>query len=90
MQLLTRLHPYMRRRVTSAQRAMDEKIWRNEVERWNAEVKPASIKAHLRLQAIDPRELDVPKLLHHLETCYAHCEVARVTCISLCLQGNIF
>lgn len=61
-------------RFENAARAFESKLWREDVRRWDAEAKPASIRAHLALQRVDPRSLDTDALLGHLEACRAHLE----------------
>jgi pyruvate,water dikinase len=59
-------------RFENAARAFETKLWREDLRRWDEELKPASIRAHLALQSIDPRHLDDEALLVHLADCYAH------------------
>jgi len=56
--LLTRLHPGMRRRMKTASRVFEARPWRDDLRRWADEVRPASTRAHLALQARDPRGVD--------------------------------
>ncbi len=67
--LLTWLHPEVRRRLATVATVFERKPWREELERWDREVKPASVRAHLALQAIDPARLSADELLAHLERC---------------------
>jgi pyruvate,water dikinase len=60
------------RRFENAERAFETKLWREDLRRWDEEVKPASIRAHLALQRIDPGALSHDQLLEHLAACYAH------------------
>jgi pyruvate,water dikinase len=59
-------------RFENAARAFETKLWREDVRRWDEELKPASIRAHLTLQRIDPKTLDHVALLRHLADCYTH------------------
>jgi phosphohistidine swiveling domain-containing protein len=59
-------------RFENAARAFETKLWREDIRRWDEEMKPASIRAHLALQRIDPGALDHGGLLEHLVACYAH------------------
>lgn len=59
-------------RVANAARAFETKLWREDLRRWDEEVKPASIRAHLALQRVDPRALSRDGLLEHLSACYDH------------------
>jgi pyruvate,water dikinase len=67
--LLTWLHPEVRRRLKTVTRVFEDKPWRKELETWDRETKPASIRAHLALQAVDPSRLSTAELLAHLERC---------------------
>jgi len=59
-------------RFRAAEDALERKLWREDMERWEREVKPAAIKAHLALQAVDPRTLGQDELLEHLNRCREH------------------
>lgn len=59
-------------RFAAAERAFSEKIWREDQERWERELKPAAVAAHRALQAVDPSALDIDALLAHLEACREH------------------
>ena len=48
--LLTRLHPEIRRRIAAAPGVIEKRIWRDDMRRWDEEVKPDSIKRNRRLQ----------------------------------------
>jgi phosphoenolpyruvate synthase/pyruvate phosphate dikinase len=48
--LLTRLHPEMRRRLAIAPDAFRRKLWREDMRRWDEEIKPDSIARNRRLQ----------------------------------------
>jgi pyruvate,water dikinase len=48
--LLTRLHPEIRRRVAIAPHAFARKLWREDMRRWDEEIKPDSIARNRRLQ----------------------------------------
>jgi len=61
-------------RFENAARAFATKLWREDVRRWDEEVRPASIRAHLALQRVDPEQLDRDALLGHLDACRAHLE----------------
>jgi len=61
-------------RFGNAARAFETSLWREDVRRWDEEAKPASIRAHLGLQRIDPSRLDADALLRHLDDCRAHLE----------------
>jgi rifampicin phosphotransferase len=59
-------------RFAAAERAFSDRIWREDRERWERELKPAAIAAHRALQAVDPSALDGEGLLAHLEACREH------------------
>jgi phosphohistidine swiveling domain-containing protein len=59
-------------RIAAAERALESRVWREDAERWEREVKPAAIRAHLALQAVDPSTLSRDLLLAHLERCREH------------------
>jgi rifampicin phosphotransferase len=59
-------------RFENAARAFETRVWRDDVRRWDEELKPDSIRAHLTLQRIDPKTLDHVALLRHLADCYTH------------------
>jgi len=59
-------------RFEHAERVFETKLWREDLRRWDEEVKPASIRAHLALQWVDPPALSHEQLLEHLAACYAH------------------
>jgi phosphohistidine swiveling domain-containing protein len=59
-------------RFAAAEKAFGSKLWREDMERWEREVKPASIRAHLALQEVDPESLSPADLLEHLDRCREH------------------
>ncbi|MGH2610753.1 MAG: hypothetical protein ACRDHF_16850, partial [Tepidiformaceae bacterium] len=61
-------------RLQAAEEAFERKLWRDDMARWERETKPAAIRAHLALQAIDPGTLDREALLDHLARCRDHQE----------------
>jgi pyruvate,water dikinase len=67
--LLTRLHPGMRKRIAAGKQAFANKIWREDLKKWDEEHKPASIKRMLALQSVDLASLDTEKLVAHLDEC---------------------
>src|SRR6185295_2173286 len=64
--LLTRLHPEIRRRLKTCRTVFDDAPWREDVRRWDHDMKPKALATHLSLQAIDPRSLDDAALARHL------------------------
>jgi rifampicin phosphotransferase len=59
-------------RIRAAQEAFERKIWREDMSLWESEAKPASIRAHLALQAVDPAALGEEEFLEHLDRCREH------------------
>ena len=59
-------------RIAAAEQALASRVWREDAQRWEQETKPAAIRAHLELQAIDPATLTRDELLSHLERCREH------------------
>ena len=64
--LLTKLHPEIRRRLGRAREVFEGKLWREDVARWDNEIKPAIVKRNAELAAVDPAKLDDAALLQHL------------------------
>src|SRR6185437_9461611 len=69
--LLT-LHPEIRRRVASARETFTTRRWREDLRLWDEDRKPASLRAHRALQAVDPATLDTKALHAHVEKCFEH------------------
>ena len=59
-------------RFGKAEQALASKLWRADLERWDREVKPAAIRQHMALQAIDPKTLSDADLGHHIDRCTEH------------------
>ncbi len=59
-------------RFAAAEEAFARKFWRDDMRRWEQEVKPAAIRAHLELQRVDPAALDGDGLLAHIDRCRVH------------------
>ena len=59
-------------RCEQAERAFGERLWRHDMDRWDADVKPAATAANLELQAVDPASLSTPELLDHIARCRKH------------------
>lgn len=64
--LATRLHPVFRRRAREAGRAIDERVWNDELARWVDEVRPGLVARTRALAEIDPATLDDAGLSEHL------------------------
>jgi pyruvate,water dikinase len=65
--LLTRLHPEIRRRVATAPGALAAKLWREDMRRWDDEIKPDSIARNSRIQNTAVDALDDEAFIAHLE-----------------------
>jgi phosphohistidine swiveling domain-containing protein len=66
---LARSHPEIRRRLETSATVFKRKLWREDLERWDREVKPAAIRTHLALLEVDPDTLDTTGLLEYLDRC---------------------
>ncbi|MCY7301820.1 MAG: hypothetical protein LH654_02060, partial [Thermoleophilia bacterium] len=56
-------------RFARAEEALATRFWRQQVREWEETVKPASIKAHLAIQSVDPEVLSNIELVAHLTHC---------------------
>ena len=65
--LLAKLHPEVRKRIARSRDTFEKKLWREDVARWDTEWKPAILKTHAQLSAIDPSALDDAALLAHVD-----------------------
>ncbi len=72
LQLLSRIHPEMRRRHRAAARSFAEKIWREDLRTWDEVDKPAAVAKHRQIQAVDVTTLDAAALADHVELCAQH------------------
>ena len=59
-------------RFSRAEEVFQRKYWREQLRDWNETFKPASIKAHRELQAVDPDGLSDEALAAHLKRCRNH------------------
>lgn len=59
------------RRVGVATQALEERIWRDAMRRWDDELKPASVARHRELD-VDLHALDDTELQAHIEACISH------------------
>jgi pyruvate,water dikinase len=64
--LMSALHPKIRARLKTCDRVFDDKPWLADVQRFEREIKPEALAAHLELQAIDPARLTDAELAAHL------------------------
>ncbi|HEY5878260.1 MAG TPA: PEP-utilizing enzyme, partial [Nakamurella sp.] len=68
--IMTKVHPEIRRRNHTITQAFANKLWRQDVDRWDNEVKPALIRRNTELQHTDLAALDNEKLIEHLTSCF--------------------
>ena len=59
-------------RFERAEAAYRDRLWRRQLEEWDEQVKPATIKAHREIQAVDPDALSDGDLAEHLVRCRDH------------------
>jgi rifampicin phosphotransferase len=71
-------HPEVRRRIATSRAAFEEKRWREDLRRWDEEVKPASNRIHRQLQAVRVEALGARDLEEHLVACRGNAE--RMIC----------
>jgi pyruvate,water dikinase len=72
LQVVSRLHPEMRRRHKVAQRAIRDKLWREDLTNWDEVDKPAAIAAHRAIQAVGVTALSDADLADHVDRCAQH------------------
>jgi rifampicin phosphotransferase len=59
-------------RVQRAAEVFERKLWRDQAKEWEEVRKPASVKAHHEIQAVDPCQLSDEELVAHLRRCREH------------------
>jgi pyruvate,water dikinase len=59
-------------RAARAQEVIEHKLWRDQLRDWDGTFKPASIKTHRELQAVDPHSLSDEELVEYLTRCRDH------------------
>lgn len=69
--LMTKVHPEIRRRNHTISGVFASKMWRQDVDRWDNEIKPALIRQNTGLQHVDLGALDDERLIEHLGRCFA-------------------
>lgn len=80
-------------RFATAERAFPDRVWRDDLQRWRTRDKPAAIRAHRALQAVDPASLDDDELLAHIDRCREHQQAMirqhhRYTCTAIIPLGD--
>jgi rifampicin phosphotransferase len=66
---LSRTDPEIRRRLETSASVFERKLWRQDLERFDKETKPAAVREHLALLAVEPRALPTDKLLAYIDRC---------------------
>jgi rifampicin phosphotransferase len=66
---LMRTDPEISERVETSAMAFERKLWREDLQVWDEQTKPAVTRDHLELQALDPSTLTAEALLAHLRRC---------------------
>jgi pyruvate,water dikinase len=61
--------PEISERLRTSETVFERKLWREDLHDWDQDIKPAAIRDHLALQALDPSELSTESLLAHLQQC---------------------
>lgn len=69
--IMTMLHPEIRRRIRRSAEVLETKFWREDVRRWDDEVKPALIGRYTELQRAAPSSMSHEELIRHLDECAA-------------------
>lgn len=64
--------PDVRERLRTSETVFERKLWREDLERWDRDVKPAAIRTHLELLAIEPETLDTQGLCAYIDRCREH------------------
>jgi pyruvate,water dikinase len=59
-------------RFQRAEEVFAKKLWRDQLREWDETFKPASIRRHRELQAVDPEQLSDAELEEYLVHCYEH------------------
>jgi phosphohistidine swiveling domain-containing protein len=62
-------HAEIRSRLETSATVFERRLWREDLERWDREVKPAAIRDHLELLAVEPATLGGEDLLAYLDRC---------------------
>jgi phosphohistidine swiveling domain-containing protein len=59
-------------RFKRAEQALDQKLWREQLRDWDANIKPAKIARHKQLQSVEPDKLSDEELAAYLVECRDH------------------
>lgn len=66
---LVRLHPQLRARRRAAERAIEERLWLDDLRRWEEEAKPAIVAENRANAMVDRAGLSDAELLEHVDEC---------------------
>jgi pyruvate,water dikinase len=72
---LARLHPELRRRAKAARRALDERLWREDLRQWDQVGRSTMVAAARALQGEPIEQLDDHALVDHLARALDHLEL---------------
>lgn len=72
--LLLRLSPKMRARIKQSRIALETKLWREDLDRWERIDRPRATEKNKTLQAVDPASLDTDGLIEHLRRAQTNME----------------
>ena len=76
---LARLHPELRRRAKAAQRALDARVWREDLRQWDQHGRAEMIAAARTLQGEPIEDFDDDALVRHLGRALDHLELGMGT-----------
>jgi pyruvate,water dikinase len=60
------------RRIARAEEVWQQKLWREQLRDWDETFKPASIRKHREIQAVDPDALSDEELVAYIDRCAEH------------------
>ena len=66
---LARTHPEIQRRLASSASVFQRRLWCEDLACWDRDVKPAAVRQHLELLAVDPAGLGTDDLLAYIDRC---------------------
>ena len=66
---LAATHSDIRERLATSATVFERRLWREDLERWDREVKPAAVREHRALLGVDPARLETDDLLAYLDRC---------------------
>lgn len=72
LKAVTRIHPAFRRRAKRSVRAIEERMWLGEFDRWEREWKPRLLDRNRALASVDVAELSDTDLAAHLDEVVEH------------------